>query len=213
MGNNGDVHDCWSAILNVRIHRADSTQLENRPTSPAPPAAIPIVGEAPASDGWWTSSRAFYRRTATGGLILSKSGVNVNPCLAVLGTAIDAAGFVEAVRYWPDEPGPWRPPKRVRRHCLPFLDQHLRITRPRLILPIGLVASASCFEVAFAQTPATLEAVVGKAREWSAPWGSCWIVPLYHPSPANGARWRRNTLYLRRLVTHCPRWAGRLVEG
>jgi hypothetical protein len=55
-------------------------------------------------------------------------------------------------------------------------------------------------EPAFARRPATLEAVVGTALEWSAPWGSCWIVPLYHPSPANGARWRRNKLYLQRFL-------------
>jgi uracil-DNA glycosylase family 4 len=114
--------------------------------------AILVIGEAPASDGWWISSRAFYRRTATGDLVVSKSGVNLNTCLAVLGTAIDEVGFVKAVRCWPDEPGPWRPPKRVRRRCLPFLDQHLRITQPSLLLPLGLVASASCLEVAFAQT-------------------------------------------------------------
>jgi hypothetical protein len=39
------------------------------------------------------------------------------------------------------------------------------------------------------------------ALEWLAPWGSCWIVPLYHPSPVNGGRWRRNKLYLQRFLT------------
>jgi len=65
---------------------------------------------------------------------------------------------------------------------------------------LGLTASRSCLEVAFAKTPVTLEAVVGKPREWPAPWGLCWILPLYHPSPANGARWRRNPRYVKRLL-------------
>lgn len=40
---------------------------------------------------------------------------------------------------------------------------------------------------------------MGLSRDWPAPWGPCWVLPLYHPSPANGARWRRNRLYLQRF--------------
>jgi uracil-DNA glycosylase family 4 len=166
--------------------------------------SILVVGEAPAADGWWVTGRAFYRRTAAGGLVLSRTGVNLNDCLAVLGTAIEDVGFVEAVRCRPDQPGPWHPPEPVRRNCRPFLERHLLVTEPRLVLPLGLTAAASCLEVAFARRPSTLEAVVGTALEWSAPWGDCWILPLYHPSPVNGARWPLNVQFLREFLEAHP---------
>jgi uracil-DNA glycosylase family 4 len=115
--------------------------------------------------------------------VLSRTGVNLNACLAVLGTTIDEVGFIEAVRCRPDRAGSWHPAAPVRRRCRPFLDKHLLLTEPRLILPLGLTATASCMEVAFGRTPATLEAVVGMPQEWPAPWGPCCILPLYHPSP------------------------------
>jgi hypothetical protein len=55
-------------------------------------------------------------------------------------------------------------------------------------------------EVVFGQTPVPLEPVVGSPRDWPAPWGPCWLVPLYHPSSANGTRWRRYKVSLRRFL-------------
>jgi uracil-DNA glycosylase family 4 len=109
-------------------------------------------------------------------------------------------GFVEAVRCRPDQLGAWHPGEHVRRHCRPFLVSHLLVAEPQLVLPLGLTATASCMEVAFARRPTTLEAVVGKCWQWPAPWGACSILPLYHPSPVNGPRWRRNKLYLERFL-------------
>jgi uracil-DNA glycosylase len=86
---------------------------------------ILVVGEAPAADGWWVTGRAFYRRTAAGTLLRSRTGANLNDCLAVLGTAIEEVGFIEAVRCRPEEPGSWHPRGPVRRRCLPFLERHL----------------------------------------------------------------------------------------
>jgi uracil-DNA glycosylase family 4 len=150
-----------------------------KPThQPAAGRPILVVGEAPAADGWWVTGRAFYRRTAAGGLVLSRTGVNLNDCLAVLGTAIGEVGFVEAVRCRPDPSGAWHPGESVGRRCRPFLERHLLVTQPRLVLPLGLTAAASCLEAAFARRPATLEAVVGTSWEWLAPWGPCWILPL-----------------------------------
>jgi uracil-DNA glycosylase len=78
---------------------------------------------------------------------------------------------------------------------------------------MGLTAAASCLEVVFARRPARLEAVVGTSWEWPATWGPRWILPLYHPSPANGSRWRRNKLYLRRFLKARPDFAFRLAEA
>ena len=172
---------------------------------------ILVVGEAPAADGWSVTGRPFYRRTAAGALVLSATGVNLNDCLAVLGTAIEDVGFVEAVRCRPETPGPWHPGEPERRQCRRFLERHLVATEPRLVLPLGLTATASCMEMAFALRPSTMEAVVGKPSEWPAPWGSCWILPLYHPSPANGVRWRHNKLYLQRFLEASTNSVLRLV--
>ena len=138
--------------------------------------------------------------------------VNRTAHLPILGTRIIEVDFIEAFRCDPDHPGPWHPAEPVRQHCRQFLETHLIVTEPRLDLPLGLAAAASCMEVAFAQTPAPLEAVVGIPRDWLAPWGPCWILPLYHPSPANGTHWPRNKLYLRRFLKECPEPALRVID-
>jgi hypothetical protein len=89
---------------------------------------ILVIGEAPAADDWWVTGRAFYRRTAAGDLVLSQTGVNLNECLAVLGTPIMDLGFVESVRCRPDQPGAWHSGERARRRCRPFLERHLLVT-------------------------------------------------------------------------------------
>lgn len=133
--------------------------------------------------------------------MLSQTGVSLNDCVAVLGTTVEDDGFVEAVRCRPETSRPWRPGEPARRRCRPFLERHLLVTQPRLVLPLGLTATASCMEVAFGKRPSRLEGVVGTSWRWSPPWGPCRILPLYHPSPANGARWPRNKLFLQRFLS------------
>jgi hypothetical protein len=43
----------------------------------------------------------------------------------------------------------------------------------------------------------TKEPCLRTCRRWARP---CWIVPFFHPFPANAARWPRNRLYLKRLL-------------
>src|SRR5262249_21019113 len=137
-------------------------------------------------------------------LELSQTGVNLNRCLAVLGTTIECVAFVEAVKCRPSGPEAWHPGEFVRQRCSRFLLDHLLVTQPQLVLPLGLTATASCLEVTLGWRPASLAAAVGVALEWAAPWGSCWIIPLYHPSPANGGRWPRNVQYLRKFLEAHP---------
>ena len=169
---------------------------------------ILVVGEAPAADGWWLTGRAFYRRSSSGRLELSRTGANLNRCLAVLGTRIERVGFVEAVRCRPSTNDPWHPGERVRQICRQFLLEHLLAVRPRLVLPLGLVATASCMKVTVGWRPATLDAIAGVPVEWAAPWGLCWIVPLYHPSPANAGRWPWNVQHLREFLAANPSFSG-----
>jgi uracil-DNA glycosylase family 4 len=170
--------------------------------------AILVVGEAPAADGWWRTGRAFYRKPSPGGLELSRTGVNLNRCLAVLGTNIECVSFVEAIRCRPSGQEAWRPGECVRQRCSRFLLDHLLVTQPRPVLPLGLIATASCLEVTVGGRAGNLDAVVGVAAEWVAPWGPCWILPLYHPSPANGGRWPRNERFLREFLEAHPAVSG-----
>jgi uracil-DNA glycosylase family 4 len=166
-------------------------------------SGILVVGEAPAADGWWRTGRPFYRETSSGLLELSRTGANLNKCLTILGTAIERVGFVEAVRCRPSSPAAWRSGERVRQRCRGFLLDHFLATKPTLVLPLGLIAALSCLEVTVGRRPDSLDAVVGVAVEWAAPWGCCWILPLFHPSPANGGRWPHNMQCLREfLETH-----------
>src|SRR5262245_34915779 len=59
---------------------------------------IMVVGESPAPDGWWATGRAFYRPIAGGGTVLSRTGANLNDCLAALHATVDTIDFVEAVK-------------------------------------------------------------------------------------------------------------------
>jgi uracil-DNA glycosylase family 4 len=166
--------------------------------------AILVVGEAPAPDGWWLTGQPFYRKRPSGGVKLSRAGVNLNQCLAILGTSVERAGFVEAVKCRPGGSEAWRPTERVRQRCRHFLFDYLLVTQPRLVLPLGLTATASCLEVTFQSRPKNFATVVGVALEWIPAWGSCWILPLYHPSPANSGRWPSNLRFLRKFVKECP---------
>ncbi len=165
---------------------------------------ILVVGEAPAAEGWWASGRAFYRSRPGGRMGLSRTGANLNRCLAVLGTCIEEVSFAEAVKCRPAEPGNWHPGERVRQHCRRFLSEQLSALRPRLVLPLGRTATTSCLELASAGSLAAFGDAVGKPYGWVAPWGHCWILPLYHPSPANNARWPANERFLRQLVRRVP---------
>jgi uracil-DNA glycosylase family 4 len=174
-------------------------------------SSILVVGEAPGPDSWWRTHRAFYRTTASGDCGLSRTGMNLDRCLAVLGTSISRVNFVEAVRCRPDDQEPWHPTEKVRRRCRAFLHAHLLATRPRLVLPLGVVATASCLEVTLRQRPGSFAAVAGVISEWAAPWGACWLLPLYHPSPANGGRWPRNMGFLKHFLETRPRFRATIV--
>jgi hypothetical protein len=78
--------------------------------------------------------------------LLSRTAANLNTCLAVLGTSVEHVGFTEAIRYRSDHPRPWHPGKLVCQRSRPFLEGHFLIVEPRLVLPLGLTATASCLD-------------------------------------------------------------------
>jgi uracil-DNA glycosylase family 4 len=127
---------------------------------------ILVIGEAPAADGWWVTGRAFYQKAPKVGVRLSRTGSNLNDCLAVLGVSIEDVSFVEAVKCRPRDDLPWQPHCRARKQCSRFLREQLLIIRPELVLPLGFAASASCFHIAFGEIGVKRGDVAGKIRKW-----------------------------------------------
>jgi uracil-DNA glycosylase family 4 len=172
--------------------------------------SLAIVAEAPAVSGWWETNRAFYsydlRSTS---LKLVPAGCNLNECLRYLKTTVEQSYFVEAIKCRPDNTSKWSFFKRVRSLCLPFLEQQLKTIRPRLVLALGKVAAASCLEIAGEKIPSNpnefkFEKVAGR---WAkCPWDDCWVLPLYHTSPANNGRWPKNKEYIGKFLAEHPKW-------
>jgi uracil-DNA glycosylase family 4 len=146
------------------------------------------------------TGRPFRERVVDGYLVLSRTGRNLARILEAIGTTVDEITYVEAVKCRPGEACAWTPGESTRRRCLPFLEAQILAVRPRLILALGVVATASCFEIAGIRLPRPfrLGGVVGRVERWRTPWcRPCLVVPLYHPSSANGGRWPHDLSCLR----------------
>lgn len=160
---------------------------------------VVVVGEAPGPHGWWSTGRPFWERDASGELVLSRAGRNLTRILQEIGASIDRVTYLEAVKCRPREACAWTPDEDARRRCRRFLKEEFLILKPRLLLALGSVATASCFEIAGLPLPRPfrLGDLVGRSATWRAPWRRrCLLVPLYHPSSANGGRWPRDVSYL-----------------
>lgn len=168
---------------------------------------LAIVAEAPAERGWWETGQAFYSYDSeSGGLKLMDAGRNLNCCLSRLKTTVEQSYFVEAIKCRPDNISKRSLFNCVRLLCLPFLEQQLKAIRPELVLALGKLATASCLEIAGGKTTYKFKLgdVVGRPIEWEAPWGNCWIVPLYHTSPANNGRWPDNCKFIHEFLIKHP---------
>lgn len=66
-----------------------------------------------------------------------------------------------------------------RRNCADWLDQELRIIRPRLVIPVGRLAIERFLG------PRPLQDVVGRAHRLAAEHRGALVVPLPHPSGAS----------------------------
>jgi uracil-DNA glycosylase family 4 len=164
-----------------------------------------VVGEAPAVGGWWLTGRAFYRKSRTGNLTLSLTGRNLNRCLTELGLTIDDVFYVEAVKCRPDIGTSWFPSERIRRKCGVFLQKQIAALKPSLIIPLGVIATRSCLEVLVGVRCYSTTNFVGKPIECTGEWGNSWILPIYHPSPANNHRWPHNIKFLKAFAKRSGR--------
>ncbi len=83
-------------------------------------------------------------------------------------------------------PGPSRsgrgdrvPSPAEQANCADWLEEELRIIRPRLIIPVGKLALARFLP------PLPLDKLIGRAHEVTHATGSCKAIPLPHPSGAS----------------------------
>jgi uracil-DNA glycosylase len=74
--------------------------------------------------------------------------------------------------------------------------------QPRLIFALGVTATCSCLDI-MGKSPSTnvkLRNYVGRCICCTTPWGSCRVVPLWHPSPQNPRSLQReNTRFVEEL--------------
>lgn len=71
------------------------------------------------------------------------------------------------------------PSPREQRACAEWLEQELRIIRPKLLIPVGKLAIARFLP----DTP--LDDLIGQAHEVEHAGGKCLAIPLPHPSGAS----------------------------
>jgi DNA polymerase len=67
--------------------------------------------------------------------------------------------------------------------CLPYLDEHLDIIRPKVIAPMGN-SSLSYFQDRYGLEPAVIGDAHGVPLGVHERWGAVTLVPLYHPAAA-----------------------------
>ena len=109
---------------------------------------------------------------------------NLNCCVGALGTRLEESYYLDAVKCRPDKPVNRRPPRLVRQRCRGFLKEQMMTIRPVPLWPWGrqrqnLVLRLRGEEI----TPRfKLEDVVGRPKEWEAPWGkSAGFCPCISP--------------------------------
>lgn len=167
--------------------------------------AILVVGQAPGPKGWWVTGVAFYQRKNDATLELLQAGKNLNECLTLLCTRLEKSYYVDAVKCKPDSTNQLRV---AQRYCLHFLKKQMFTIKPPLILALGKIATKSCLQIKGERVLSKfkLKDVVGNAKEWQAPWGQCWILPLYFPGGNNNGRWPENKEYIGKFLAEHPKW-------
>lgn len=167
---------------------------------------VALISEAPGPRSMWITGVPFYGKDSQGNLKLSQAGANLNDSLSPLGILFLDVFFTDAVKCRPGDAKDWHPSKQMRTHCLYWLRQQLLVVRPRVILALGLTATQSCLDIGRKGWPTKLKLkdLVGRPLDCAMPWGSCLLVPLWHPSPAN-PRQRENATHVQAVYDQTAR--------
>jgi DNA polymerase len=80
-------------------------------------------------------------------------------------------------------PGNRKPRRAEIEECLGHLDDQLNIIKPKVIAPMGNVATRVFFDI-YDIEKSSIGAVHGKVYHIETKWGKAKLVPLYHPAAA-----------------------------
>lgn len=134
------------------------------------PCRLMLVGEGPGR-----------REDETGRPFVGRAGTILSGLLSGIGVSREDVFITSVVKCRP--PGNRAPKSGEIRSCLPFLDRQIALVSPRLLVPMGQVATAAIFgrfEIPFP----SFKDVRGRPFEVR-PGGmsqSITIIPVYHPA-------------------------------
>ena len=126
-------------------------------------APLMVVGEGPGAD-----------EDARGEPFVGRAGKLLDEMLRAIGRSRERDTFIaNVVKCRP--PGNREPAEDEAEHCRPFLEQQLRLVRPKLIVALGRVA---------AQRLLATDTPIGKMRGQSYTWGpdATPLMVTYHPA-------------------------------
>jgi uracil-DNA glycosylase family 4 len=126
-------------------------------------APLMVVGEGPGAD-----------EDARGEPFVGRAGKLLDEMLRAIGRSRERDTFIaNVVKCRP--PGNREPAEDEAEHCRPFLEQQLRLVRPKLIVALGRVA---------AQRLLATDTPIGKMRGQSYAWGpdATPLMVTYHPA-------------------------------
>jgi len=143
-----------------------------------------IVGESPAQNGWRESQRAFY--TAKNQLI--PSGKNLAELLGKCDLTLEICGFTELVKCYvgKDTSLFWRCGER----CWDIFQRQLAAYDFRVILTLGVKTLALINK----QLNSNLS--IGSISKTKINSRRYWLLPVYHPSPANPYNHQKNLIII-----------------
>ena len=138
---------------------------------------IVLVGEAPACNGWRKSGIPWY--DVDGKLI--PSGVVLKRLLSLIDYNLSDTCFLETVKCYPKN-------KKFLQECIlncrKYLFEQLSLLDPKIILPLGDVATRSLLNIKYNR----LSDVVGNVYDYH----GHDVIPIYHPSPISPLSYEGN---------------------
>lgn len=137
---------------------------------------ILLLGEAPAKNGWRVSGRAWYEPNGK----ITATGKILKKLLAEIDLVLEDLPFTEAIKCTPCAP---KHLKECGKNCCPFLKRQIEITKPKIIVPLGVRATELLLPP-FKK----FSDVVGRVHKTE--FGL--IIPIYHPSPISPVGYKGN---------------------
>ena len=135
---------------------------------------ILVVGESPAADGWIKSGVPFYTTENK----LQATGKVLQKLLSIINVSIDDIYFTECCKCVIEDRSKLQ---ACAKNCKPFLMEQIEKSGCVIIIPMGKVATETLVGLNFDK----MQDYVGVLYPVNFKSGVKFILPLYHPSPAN----------------------------